>query len=185
MLRWISSFIFSLSFTFAEETHWSLSSLEQPAIPKSNNTSPIDAFIGKRLESTGLSFSDPAEKRAWIRRVYYDLIGLPPSPAEINDYLNNTQRNAEELVVDKLLASPRHGERWARHWMDVVRYAETHGHDEDAIRENAWPYRDWLIRALNDDMPYADFVRAQVAGDMIIAEVPGATAATGFLACGP
>ena len=185
MLRWISSFIFSLSFTFAEETHWSLSSLEQPAIPKSNNTSPIDAFIGKRLESTGLSFSDPAEKRAWIRRVYYDLIGLPPSSAEINDYLNNTQRNAEELVVDKLLASPRHGERWARHWMDVVRYAETHGHDEDAIRENAWPYRDWLIRALNDDMPYADFVRAQVAGDMIIAEVPGATAATGFLACGP
>ena len=185
MLRWISSFLFSLSFSLAEETHWSLRPLEKPPIPKSAYSNPIDAFISQQLKNAKLSFSDPADKRAWIRRVYYDLIGLPPSPAEINNYLNTDQPNAEELLVDKLLASPRHGERWARHWMDVVRYAETHGHDEDAIRENAWPYRDWLIGALNNDMPYADFVRAQVAGDMIVAEVPGATAATGFLACGP
>ena len=185
MLRWISSFIFSLSFSLAEETHWSLRPLDKPTIPKSTHSSPIDAFISEQLKKTELSFSAPAQKRVWIRRVYYDLIGLPPSPAEINNYLNSTEPNAEEILVDNLLASPRHGERWARHWMDVVRYAETHGHDEDAIRENAWPYRDWLIRALNDDMPYADFVRAQVAGDMIVAEVPGATAATGFLACGP
>ncbi|MDB4721783.1 DUF1549 and DUF1553 domain-containing protein [Verrucomicrobiales bacterium] len=185
MLRWISSFLFSLSFSLAEETHWSLRPLEKPPIPKSAYSNPIDAFISQQLKNAKLSFSDPADKRAWIKRVYYDLIGLPPSPAVINNYLNTDQPNAEELLVDKLLASPRHGERWARHWMDVVRYAETHGHDEDAIRENAWPYRDWLIGALNNDMPYADFVRAQVAGDMIIAEVPGATAATGFLACGP
>ncbi|HIG84375.1 MAG TPA: DUF1553 domain-containing protein [Verrucomicrobia bacterium] len=185
MLRLIASFIFCLSFTSAEETHWSLRPLEQPAIPKSNHTSPVDAFIWTQLESAGLSFSALAKKRVWIRRVYFNLIGLPPSPAEIHAYLNNTQPNAEELVVDKLLVSPRHGERWARHWMDVVRYAETHGHDEDAIRENAWPYRDWLIRALNDDMPYSNFVRSQVAGDMIIEDVPDATAATGFLACGP
>ena len=158
MLRWISSFLFFLSFSLAEETHWSLRPLEKPPIPKSAYSNPIDAFISQQLKNAKLSFSDPADKRVWIRRVYYDLIGLPPSPAEINNYLNTDQPNAEELLVDKLLASPRHGERWARHWMDVVRYAETHGHDEDAIRENAWPYRDWLIGALNKDMPYADFV---------------------------
>ena len=185
MLRWIASFIFCLSFLSAEETHWSLRPLEQPDIPKSSYSSPIDAFVEERLEGAGLSFSALAEKHVWIRRVHFDLIGLPPSPVEINAYLNDSRPNAEELIVERLLASPRHGERWARHWMDVVRYAETHGHDEDAIRENAWHYRDWLIRALNDDLPYSKFVRAQVAGDMINVDLPGSTAATGFLASGP
>jgi hypothetical protein len=185
MLRWILSAIFCLTCAFADETHWSLLALEQPPIPESSCSSPIDAFVSKRLENSGLSLSAPAEKRAWLRRVYFNLIGLPPSPAQISAFLNNSQSNAEEQVVDQLLASPRHGERWARHWMDTVRYAETHGHDEDAIRENAWPYREWLIRAFNDDKPYADFIRGQVAGDVIATEDPGAIAATGFLACGP
>jgi hypothetical protein len=185
MFRWIFSFIFCLTFVLADETHWSLRPLERPAIPNSAYSSPIDAFIATRLESAGLSLSAPAEKNAWLRRVYFNLTGLPPSPAEINAFLGNAQPDAEEQVVDQLLASPRHGERWARHWMDTVRYAETHGHDEDAIRENAWPYRDWLIRAFNDDKPYADFIRGQVAGDVIAADDPGAIAATGFLACGP
>ena len=97
--------------------------------------------------------------------------------------MNPLPRN--ERVVDRLLSSPRYGERWARHWMDVVRYAETHGHDEDAIRGNAWPYRDWLIRALNEDKPYAEFVREQIAGDVIAPGDPWAVAGTGFLGCGP
>ena len=97
-------------------------------------------------------------------------------------FLADRSEKAEGRVVDRLLASPRYGERWARHWMDVVRWAETHGHDEDAIRENAWPYRDWLIRAFNEDMPYGEFVREQVAGDVTEG---GAAEATGFLACGP
>ena len=129
--------------------------------------------------------SKPAPKREWLRRVYFDLHGLPPTPQQLKAFLDADSPNAEEAVVDRLLASPRYGERWARHWMDVARYAETHGHDEDVIREHAWPYRDWIIRALNSDKPYAEFIREQIAGDILAPEDPWATAATGFLACGP
>ena len=169
----------------AEQPHWSLAPLERPEVPASDGGSPIDAFVGARLQEAGLTMSRPAERRDWLRRVYFDLIGLPPSPAELAAFLDEGSPTAEETVVDRLLASPRYGERWARHWMDVARYAETHGHDEDAIRENAWPYRDWLIRSLNADKPYAQFIREQIAGDIIAPEDPWATAATGFLACGP
>ena len=168
-----------------EEGHWSLTPLERPAVPSSDFPSAIDAFIAARLETADLSMSPPSEKRTWLRRVHFNLIGLPPSPQELNAFLNDTQPDADQRIVDHLLASKRHGERWARHWMDTVRYAETHGHDEDAIRDNAWPYRDWIINALNNDKPYADFVREQIAGDVIAANDPWATAATGFLACGP
>jgi len=168
-----------------EEGHWSLTPLERPAVPSSDLPSAIDAFIAARLETADLSMSPPSEKRTWLRRVHFNLIGLPPSPQELNAFLNDTQPDAEQRIVDRLLASKRHGERWARHWMDTVRYAETHGHDEDAIRDNAWPYRDWIINALNNDKPYADFVREQIAGDVIAVNDPWATAATGFLACGP
>ncbi|CAN5257537.1 PSD1 and planctomycete cytochrome C domain-containing protein [soil metagenome] len=164
---------------------WSLSPLRRPAVPETGHASPIDSFVVGRLAEDGLGLSPPADRPTWLRRVSFDLIGLPPSPAEVAAFVDDRSPGAEEALVDRLLASPRHGERWARHWMDVVRYAETHGHDEDAIRENAWPYRDWLIRALNDDMPYAEFVRMQVAGDVIAPGDASGVVATGFLACGP
>ena len=189
MLRKLTSFLAcSICIAVAhaeEEGHWSLTPLERPAVPSSDLPSAIDAFIAARLETADLSMSPPSEKRTWLRRVHFNLIGLPPSPQELNAFLNDTQPDAEQRIVDRLLASKRHGERWARHWMDTVRYAETHGHDEDAIRDNAWPYRDWIINALNNDKPYADFVREQIAGDVIAVNDPWATAATGFLACGP
>ncbi len=167
---------------------WSLaplSALEIPVSSSSGSLSPIDAFIERQLKESRLSFSPAAERRVWLRRVYYDLIGLPPTPEELAAFLSDTSPQAFERVVETLLNSPRYGERWARHWMDAVRYAETHGHDEDGIRENAWPYRDWLIKSLNDDLPYADFVRLQVAGDVYDPQNPWSVAATGFLSCGP
>jgi hypothetical protein len=167
----------------AGETHWSLTPLSKPTVPEGR--SPVDGFISQRLKEGGLAPSPPADSHSWLRRVYFDLVGLPPTPEELETFLDDESPVAEERVVDRLLASPRYGERWARHWMDVVRYAETHGHDEDAIRENAWPYRDWLIRAFNQDKPYAEFVREQIAGDVIAPGDPWATAGIGFLGCGP
>jgi hypothetical protein len=165
----------------ADDLQWSLMPLNRNA----GQDASIDSFVIAKLKDAGLAMSPPAERRVWLRRVTFDLIGLPPSPEELTAFLSDASPGAEARVVDRLLASPRYGERWARHWMDVARYAETHGHDEDAIRENAWPYRDWLIHAFNQDMPYAQFVREQVAGDVISPDDPQAVAATGFLACGP
>jgi hypothetical protein len=129
--------------------------------------------------------SRPADKRALIRRVTFDLIGLPPTPEEIDAFLADDSPDAYEKIVDRVLASPRYGERWARHWMDVVHYAETHGHDEDKPRPNAWPYRDYLIRAFNEDKPYARFVEEQLAGDVLYPDDPQALVATAFVAVGP
>jgi hypothetical protein len=146
---------------------------------------PIDRFILGKLAEHGLDPAPPADKRTLLRRVYFDLTGLPPTPADLDAFVADTSADAYEKVVDRLLASPRYGERWARHWMDVVHYAETHGHDQDRPRDHAWPYRDYLIRALNDDKPYARFVQEQVAGDVLFPDDPAATVATGFLATGP
>jgi hypothetical protein len=129
--------------------------------------------------------SPPADRRTLIRRVTFDLTGLPPTPEEIDAFLADPSPDAYEKVVDRLLASPAHGERWARHWMDVVHFAETHGNDQDVPRENAWPYRDYLVRAFNEDRPYQRFVREQVAGDILYPDDPQALVATGFLAAGP
>jgi hypothetical protein len=176
----------SVSTALAGETHWSLAPLLHPAVPVAEAAgSAIDAFVEQNLRQSGLLLSPPADRASWLRRVYFDLVGLPPSPGELAAFLQDESPQTNERVVDRLLASPRYGERWARHWMDVARYAETHGHDEDAIRPNAWPYRDWLIKSLNDDMPYAEFVRQQIAGDVIATDDAWATAATGFLGCGP
>ncbi|PYI83358.1 MAG: hypothetical protein DME26_15115, partial [Verrucomicrobia bacterium] len=119
------------------------------------------------------------------RRVYFDLIGLPPTPEEMRDFLADKSPEAYERVADRLLASPRYGERWARHWMDVVHFAETHGHDQDRIRTNAWPYRDYLICSFNNDKPYARFAKEQLAGDVLFPDDPQATVALGFIAAGP
>ena len=117
--------------------------------------------------------------------MHFNLVGLPPTPDELRRFIDDDHPDAYEKLVDRLLASPRYGERWARHWMDVVHFAETHGHDEDKPRPNAWPYRDYLIASFNEDKPYGRFVREQIAGDVLYPGNGAATVALGFLAAGP
>jgi hypothetical protein len=151
--------------------HWSFQPLKRPPLPVVKNKawvqSPIDAFILAKLEAKGLTPAPPADRRTLLRRVTYDLIGLPPTPAEIEAFVNDHSANAYEKVVDRLLASPQYGERWARHWLDLVRFAETDGHEFDFEKPNAWAYRDYVIRALNADVPYDQFVREHLAGDLL------------------
>jgi Protein of unknown function (DUF1553)/Protein of unknown function (DUF1549)/Planctomycete cytochrome C len=172
----------------SDADQWSLRPLVKPAIPAGaapGPASPIDAFVRAKLAERGLSPSPPADRRILIRRLTFDLHGLPPTPEEVHVFLADPAPDAYERLVDRLLASPRYGERWARHWMDVAHFAETHGHDQDAIRENAWPYRDYLIRSFNADKPYARFVREQVAGDVLFPGTVDGVTALGFLAAGP
>ena len=131
---------------------------------------PIDRFVASKLIEHGLEPSPVADRRMLIRRVVFDLLGLPPSPDEVNDFIADPREDAYERLVDRLLASPHFGERWARHWMDVVHYAESHGHDQDRPRPTTWPYRDYLIRSFNDDKPYAQFVAEQVAAKCLSAQ---------------
>ncbi|MBC7853491.1 MAG: DUF1549 domain-containing protein, partial [Pirellulaceae bacterium] len=171
--------------------HWAYRPLNAfPPLPLGEGrgeglATPIDSFVLAELKSRGLTPATPADKRTLLRRVYFDLTGLPPTPEEMAASQTDAAPDGYEKVVDRLLASPRHGERWARHWMDVVHYAETHGHDQDRPRENAWPYRDFLIRSLNRDIPYATFVQQQIAGDVLWPEDQQAIVATGLLATGP
>ena len=168
---------------------WAITPLVRPPIPKvrSPHTSPhpVDAFVSAALETRSLVSSPPADKRSLIRRATFDITGLPPTPEQVEAFLGDDRPDAYEAVVDRLLNSPHYGERWARHWMDVMHFAETHGHDEDAIREHAWPYRDYLIRSFNEDKPYARFIMEQVAGDALFPDDPEAVVATAFLAAGP
>ena len=160
--------------------HWSFKPLTNPAPPVTKDEAwprgDIDRFILARLEHEGLRPSPEAERVAWLRRVYFDLIGLPPTPEEVEAFMNDARNDAYERVVDKLLASPRYGERWAQHWLDVVRYADTHGFEVNTERPSAWPYRDYVIDAFNADTPYDRFIREQIVGDAM-----GEDAATGFL----
>jgi cytochrome c553 len=169
--------------------HWALRRLVTPVVPKVVRgewvRTPIDAFLLAKLEEKKLRPSAEADRRTLIRRVTFDLTGLPPTPREVEAFLSDASADAYERVVDRLLASPRYGERWARHWMDVVHYAETHGHDEDKPRPNAWPYRDYLIRAFNADRPYARFVEEQLAGDVLWPDDPEAVVGAAFNAVGP
>ena len=171
--------------------HWAYRKLQQPAVPTLSDSefsswikTPVDAFVLRRLESLGLKPSPPADRRTLLRRVYYDLVGFPPTPQEIKTFLSDNSTDAYERVVDQLLASPHYGERWARHWMDVVHYADSHGFEHDIYRDS-WPYRDYLIKSFNEDKPYARFVQEQVAGDVLFPEDSQALVATGFLATGP
>ncbi len=158
---------------------WSLHPLP-PARPGS-----VDAFLRAKLKDAGLTPSPEADRRTLIRRLTFDLHGLPPSPGEVDAFVADPNPRAYENLVDRLLQSPRYGERWARHWLDIVHYGDSHGYDKDKPRPNAWPYRDAVIRALNQDMPYPRFVRAQIAGDVLFPDDPHAFALTGFLAAGP
>ena len=165
------------------QVHWSFVAPHSPALPKVKQrrwpANPIDRFVLARLEKEGLSPSAPADSYTLVRRAYLDLIGLPPTPQEADAFVNDRSRDAYERLVDRLLASPHYGERWARRWLDLARYADTNGYEKDRPR-TIWPYRDWVIRALNEDMPFDQFTIRQLAGDML----PGATkadrVATGF-----
>ena len=146
--------------------------------------SPIDRSILEKLREKGLTPNPAADRRTLIRRAYLDLLGLPPAPSEVDAFVNDTSAGAWEGLIDQLLESPHYGERWARHWMDIVRFAESYGFESDYDRPYAYRYRDFLIQALNQDMPYDQFVRWQLAGDELAPDSPPALAATGFLGAG-
>jgi hypothetical protein len=171
------------------EQHWSLAPMQRHPLPEVQDPewprNDIDRFILAKLESLGLKHSEKADRRTLIRRLTYDLHGLPPTPEEVDAFLADPDPNAYEKLVDQLLASPRYGERWGRHWLDVVHYGDTHGYDKDKRRDNAWPYRDYVIRSLNEDKPYDRFVREQLAGDVLYPDDPNGIVATGFIAAGP
>jgi hypothetical protein len=170
---------------------WSLSPLRKPAVPALGARSaawartPIDAFVAAKLGEHGFHPSPEADRRTLIRRLSFDLTGLPPRPEEVERFVSDNTPAAYERLVDRLLSSPAYGERWARHWMDVVHFAETHGHDQDRIRPNAWPYRDYLIASFNRDTPFARFVQEQIAADAIYPDEPKLTVALGMIAAGP
>jgi cytochrome c553 len=148
--------------------HWVWKPIAKPAVPAGNGN-PVDRFIQAKLSEMKLTPAGPAEKAVWLRRVSFALTGLPPTPAEIESFEKDNSGNAHEKVVDRLLASPAFGERWARHWLDLVRYGETRGHEFDPDIPNAYQYRDYVVRALNDDVPYDQFLKEQIAGDTLAA----------------
>ena len=168
---------------------WAFAPLVRPAVPEVKTTgwarTSIDAFILDQLEKSGLKPSPEADRRVLIRRLTFDLHGLPPTPAEIDAFLNDNAFDAYEKLVGRLLASPRYGERWARHWLDIVHYGDTHGYDKDKRRDHAWPYRDYVISSLNADIPYSRFIQDQIAGDVLFPGKPASLIATGFIAAGP
>ena len=159
--------------------HWAFKPVVRPTVP-AGPRNPIDAFIQAKLAAAGLKRNPEADRRTLIRRLKFDLLGLPPTPEEVEAFEKDTAPDAYEKLVEKYLASPRFGERWARHWLDVVRFAESHGFEMNHERPSAWPYRDYVIKAFNDDKPFDQFVREQIAGDVL-----GADEATGFLVGGP
>jgi mono/diheme cytochrome c family protein len=167
---------------------WSLRKIARPTPPPVRDVqglrNPIDAFIRARLEEKGLRPAPGADRATLLRRVTFDLLGLPPTPEEIDAFAADPAPDAYERLIDRLLASPQYGERWGRHWLDVVRFAESHGYETNQLRPNAWPYRDYAIRAFNEDVPYPRFILEQLAGN----RVPGGDwlvqAATGFLVGG-
>ncbi len=168
--------------------HWVYRPLVRPMIPNTSSAeekSAIDRFIDLGLQQHRLNSAPEADRQTLYRRLSVDLHGLLPLPADVAAFVADSAPDAYETLVDRLLSDPRYGERQARHWMDLVHYAETHGHDQDRPRENAWPYRDYLIQAFNEDLPYGRFVEQQVAGDVLEPDHPWALVATGFLAAGP
>ena len=175
--------------TVKDREHWAFQTLERPAAPSVDNAAVarngIDRFILARLEADGLTFAPEASRETLIRRLSFDLTGLPPTPRAIDEFLNDASNNAYSRLVDRLLDSKAYGERWAQHWLDVARFAESDGFEHDKVRKEAWRYRDWVIEALNDDMPYDQFIRWQIAGDELEPDNPRASLATGFLVAGP
>jgi hypothetical protein len=157
--------------------------LRQPGVPSIGH--PIDAFVRAHLRKAGIESSPPADRRILIRRVYFDLHGLPPTPEAVQDFVQDRDPNAWEIVVDELLASPRYGERWARHWLDAIHFADSHGCEHDVLRPNAWRFRDYVITRLNQDVSWGRFIREQLAADVFYPEDSRLIAGLGFIAAGP
>ncbi|WP_160168335.1 DUF1549 domain-containing protein [Novipirellula maiorica] len=198
--RWIASGanwpedVILIEPSISDRDWWSLRPLAAPVIDPTPtiapnaSTHPIDVLVDAKLRENDLRPVGTADPATLVRRLHYDLTGLPPTPAEIQAYLEEDQSApniAYTTLVDRLLDSPRFGEKWGQHWLDVARYAETHGYDKDKPRNNAWPYRDYVIRSFNDDKPYWRFVQEQVAGDALFPGDPDGIIGLGFLAAGP
>ena len=162
---------------------WSLQKLSAPTIPKEGH--PIDAFIGSRLEEVGISPVNRADREVLIRRMYVDLLGFLPTPEEVTSFVEDQDPRAYENMIDRLLASPHYGERWARHWLDVIHFADSHGCEHDVKRPNAWRFRDYVIQRLNADVPWGRFIREQLAADVFFPDEPQLLAGLGFIAAGP
>ncbi|HEV8378507.1 MAG TPA: DUF1549 domain-containing protein, partial [Tepidisphaeraceae bacterium] len=164
--------------------HWAFQPIKAPALPPETDwcKSPIDNFITSTHAAKSLKPAPQADRRTLIRRVTFDLIGLPPTHKEVEEFLADQSPNAYEKLIDRLLASPQYGERWGRHWLDVARYADTEGYEMNYPRPFAWRYRDWVVKAFNDDKPFDQFIRQQVAGDEITPYSDENIIATGFLA---
>ena len=171
------------------QPHWAWQPLAEVTVPATGpgkeRSNPIDAFLDDALQAAGIQPVAPASKTELLRRVTHDLTGLPPTPAELREFLQDTSDGAYERVVDRLLASPAFGERWAQHWLDLAHYADSNGYELDADRPDAWRYRDWVIQAFNQDLPYDQFVTLQVAGDEVAPGNTEALIAAGFARSGP
>jgi hypothetical protein len=171
-------------FTPAQKKHWAFQKVTRPTVPtvqaKDWVRNPIDAFVLSKLEARGLKPSPAADRVTLLRRLSFDLIGLPPTPEEVEAFVKDSSPDAYEKVVDRLLASPHHGERWARHWLDLARYAESDGFKADDTRPNVWRYRDYVIQSLNQNKRYDRFIKEQIAGDELWPSDPAARVATAF-----
>lgn len=178
-------------FTEEQKKFWAFQPIQKPQPPQVKNAAwvktPIDAFILAELEKKNLKPNTPAEKRVLLRRVTYNLTGLPPTPEETQAFLNDSSPDSWSKVIDRLLNSPAYGERWGRHWLDVARYADSNGLDENTAFGNAWRYRDYVIKSFNADKPYNEFILEQIAGDLLpdAHQNPDRLTATGFLSLGP
>ncbi|HUG81331.1 MAG TPA: DUF1553 domain-containing protein [Bryobacterales bacterium] len=172
-----------------QEVWWAFQPIAKPEPPKVDaadwNKHPVDAFIYRKLAAENLTPAQPADRRTLIRRAYLDLTGLLPQPREVEAFVDDTSSDAFDKVIERLLASPHYGERWGRHWLDVARYADSHGYEHDFDFPNAWRYRDYVIRAFNNDKPYDQFIREQLAGDELDEPTHDSLIATGFYRIGP
>jgi hypothetical protein len=175
--------------TAEDRAHWAFRPPVRPGVPPVKERgwarNPIDAFMLAKLEAAGIPHAEEADRATLLRRLSFDLTGLPPTPQEVDAFLADRSPDAYERQVDRLLASPRYGERWAQHWLDLARYADTDGFEFDQARPDAWRFRDWVVGALNRDLPYDEFVRRQLAGDEVDPDDPASFVATGFNRCYP
>ncbi len=193
LVRWVASGAFDdrvaapSTAAVDDRDWWSLKPLIRPSIPTMGDDpvgNLIDPFVRERLHRFGATMSPPADRRTLIRRVYLDLIGLPPSMEEVDAFVVDREPQAYERLVDRLLASPRYGERWARHWLDTIHFADSHGYEHDVGRDHAWRFRDYVIRALNEDIAWQSFLREQLAADHFFPNDPDRIPALGFLGAG-
>src|SRR5256714_12879943 len=192
-LAWAADAVAPLGkYTDTDRRQWAFVKRANPSVPSFTAAAdrawvktPVDAFILARLQKEGLKPSPPAERAILLRRVYFDMIGLPPTPSEMAEFVADKSPNAYSKVVEKLLASSHYGERWGQHWLDVVRFAETDGYEYDTHRGDAWRYRDYVIRAFNNDKPFDRFILVQVAADELAPKEAETLIAAGFNRLGP